>query len=118
MVDEPRYPENRRTTARGKADEYGFLKIRYKLPGESESRLLERTIPLNTGSTRPELLREVHFSTAVAGFGQLLRGGHFTGRLDFEDVIRDAQAGAGEDRFGYRAEFVQLVRKAGTAKRN
>jgi hypothetical protein len=27
-------------------------------------------------------------------------------------VIRDAQGAVGEDRFGYRGEFVQLARKA------
>ncbi len=118
MVDEARYEENRRgVTSRGAREEYGFLKIRYKLPGESKSRLLERPIPLATRSTRAEITREVNFSTAVAGFGQLLRGGQFTGALSYEDVIRQAQSATGEDRFGYRAEFVQLVRKAEAAQR-
>jgi Ca-activated chloride channel family protein len=117
LVDEARYSENRRAASRGSRDEYGFLKIRYKLPGESKSRLLERPIPLASGSTRPELMREVTFSTAVAGFGQLLRGGKFTGPLSYEDVIRQAQSATGEDRFGYRAEFVQLVRKAQAVQR-
>jgi len=117
MVDESRYPENRRSAAsRGSRNEYGFLKIRYKLPGQSTSRLLERPIPLAT-QVGPEIRREVIFSTAVAGFGQLLRGGSFTGPLSYEDVISQAQSATGEDRFGYRAEFVQLVRKAEAAQR-
>src|SRR5690349_3204582 len=70
MVDETRYPENRRSAAsRGGRDEYGFLKIRYKLPGQSKSRLLERPIPLDT-QTSPALTSEAKFATAVAGFGQ------------------------------------------------
>jgi len=117
LVDEARYSQNRRAASRGSRDEYGFLKIRYKLPGESKSRLLERPIPLASSSTRPELMREVTFSTSVAGFGQLLRGGKFTGPLSYEDVIRQAQSATGEDRFGYRAEFVQLVRKAQAVQR-
>jgi Ca-activated chloride channel family protein len=52
----------------------------------------------------------------VAGFGQLLRGGTFTGPLNYEDVIRQAQASKGDDPFGYRTEFVQLVRKAKVAR--
>ena len=116
-VDERRYPENRRPAAsRGSRDEYGFLRIRYKLPGQSKSRLLERPIPVAT-QLRPEIRREVAFSTAVAGFGQLLRGGSYTGTLTYEDVISQAQSAMGEDRFGYRAEFVQLVRKAEAAQR-
>jgi Ca-activated chloride channel homolog len=113
MVDESRYPDNRRASgARESRDEYGWLKIRYKLPTETRSRLLEQPIPLETKSIGAELTREVQFSTAVAGFGQLLRGGKYTGSLSYEDVIRDAQGAIGEDRFGYRGEFVQLVRKA------
>jgi Ca-activated chloride channel family protein len=112
MVDEPRYTENRRgAEPRGARNEYGWLKIRYKLPTESQSRLLERPIPVNTGRISGVLQREVQFSTAVAGFGQLLRGGEYTGTFGYEDVIRDAQGAIGEDRFGYRGEFVRLVRK-------
>ena len=116
MVDESRYAQNRRAESRGSRDEYGFLKIRYKLPSESRSRLLERPIPLKT-PTSAALLREVKFSTAVAGFGQLLRGGSYTGTLSYEDIIGQAQSATGEDRFGYRSEFVQLVRKAQAAQR-
>jgi Ca-activated chloride channel family protein len=116
MVDESRYAQNRRAESRGSRDEYGFLKIRYKLPTESQSRLLEQPIPLKT-PTSAALLREVKFSTAVAGFGQLLRGGSYTGTLNYEDIIGQAQAATGEDQFGYRSEFVQLVRKAQAAQR-
>ena len=115
MVDESRYAENR-AKSRGSHDEYGFLKIRYKLPAESQSRLLERPIPMKTPMS-VAVLREVKFSTAVAGFGQLLRGGSYTGTLSYEDIIGQAQSATGEDRFGYRGEFVQLVRKAEKAAR-
>jgi Ca-activated chloride channel family protein len=112
MVDEPRYTGNRRgAEPRSGRNEYGWLKIRYKLPTESQSRLLERPIPMNTGPISGMLQREVQFSTAVAGFGQLLRGGEYTGTFGYEDVIRDAQGAIGEDRFGYRGEFVRLVHK-------
>jgi Ca-activated chloride channel family protein len=118
MTDEPRYSENRPAArSRDSRNEYGWLKIRYKLPAESQSRLLEQPIPLDTGPIGAELRREVQFSTAVAGFGQLLRGGQYTGAFSYEDVIREAQGAIGEDRFGYRGEFVQLVRKAQAAQR-
>jgi hypothetical protein len=56
-------------------------------------------------------------STAVAEFAQLLRGGKYTGSLSFKDVIREAQSALGEDPYGYRAEFVELVRRAQDAAR-
>ena len=124
-VDEPRYdenrPENRREKrapeAGGRRDEYGFLKIRYKLPGEKESKLISEPIPLRSGSTSSAVKRDVVFSTAVAGFAQLLRGGIYTGALTYDDVLEQAQSSKGEDRFGYRAEFIELVRKAREAGR-
>jgi len=54
----------------------------------------------------PALKQEVDFSTAVAGFAQLLRAGKYTGSLSFEDVIRQARGALGEDPYGYRDEFV------------
>jgi Ca-activated chloride channel family protein len=100
----------------GSRNEYGFLKIRYKLPNEDTSTLVTQPIPLETRGLAAVIQREVNFSTAVAGFAQLLRGGAYTGKLSYEDVIEQAQNARGEDRNGYRAEFVNLVRKAQKAK--
>jgi Ca-activated chloride channel family protein len=62
--------------------------------------------------------RDVKSSTAVAGFAQLLRGCPHTGSLTYDDVIEEAQAARGDDRFGCRAEFVELVRRARQAAKN
>jgi len=112
MVDESRYVKKPAEPAAGTAKEYGFLKIRYKLPTENTSRLLETPINVDSGTVSESIRRDVKFSTAVAGFAQLLRGSQFTGKLSYGDVIEDAQAAVGDDTSGYRAEFVQLVRKA------
>jgi Ca-activated chloride channel family protein len=116
LIDERRYASRAdRSASRGKGNEYGFLKIRYKLPDESRSQLLEQPIRMDAGV--PAALRDdVAFSTAVAGFGQLLRGGQYVGSLRFEDVLKQAQAGIGADPYGYRAELVQLVSAARRAR--
>jgi Ca-activated chloride channel family protein len=113
-VDAPRYAENQppAPVVRGSRKEYGYLKIRYKLPDEKKSRLVSAPIPLRTGSLAASLARDVSFSTAVAGFAQLLRDNGHTGALSYEDILRQAQAAKGDDRHGYRSEFVELVRKA------
>ena len=100
----------------GNANEYGFLKIRYKLPDSSTSELIEQPILMASRDVPSNIQRDVQFSTAVAGFGQMLRGGTFTGALSYEDIIKQAQAAKGDDPFGYRTEFVQLVRKAKIAR--
>lgn len=117
MVDENRYAENDRPAPkRGSRDEYGFLEIRYKLPNETQSRLLTKPIAVRSARLSEPVRRDVQFSTAVAGFAQLLRGGTYTGALTYDDIIRQAQGAKGDDRYGYREEFVQLVRKAQSAK--
>ena len=100
----------------GDVDTYGDLRIRYKHPDGFTSRLIAQPILIDSPALPPSLQRDVEFATSVAGFAQLLRGGAYTGQLTFEDVIRKAQSSRGEDPHGYRAEFVQLVREAQSAK--
>ncbi len=94
------------------AGEYAFVKIRYKLPGETESRLISQpvTAASETVST------EASFAAAVAAFGQILRGGEYTGSYSLDDVIALATANRGLDPYGYRSEFVNLVRLARSAR--
>lgn len=92
----------------GDASELGFFKLRYKRPGEHESILLEDAIPVAaTGASD-----DVRFSIAMAGFGELLRGGTFLGTWGWDDAIELATAARGDDPFGYRAEAVTLMRLA------
>ena len=99
------------------ASELAFLRIRYKLPGEDESRLLER--PITNADMVADISRaneSARWATAVAGYGQLLRGDPYLTRgYGWDDVIRLAQSARGDDEFGWRAEFIQLARSAQTA---
>ena len=61
-------------------------------------------------------MAEVQFSVAVAAFGQLLKGGPYTQGYTFDDVLALAQGARGDDPFGYRAEFLNLVRLAKSAR--
>lgn len=122
-VDELRYSA-RRTVAPAatpagetKADEIGFLKLRYKLPAEETSRLLTTTIRASDAKASVEAASaDVRFAVAVAGFGQLLQGGEWTGSFGYDDVAKLAMGAKGEDPFGLRAEFVNLVRLAKSAQ--
>jgi Ca-activated chloride channel homolog len=104
-----------------KEGEYGFFKLRYKLPNEEQSRLLE--LPISKALEKGELgvaSDDVRFSIAVAAYGQLLRGhsnlGQNTFGMTFDDVITLANASRGPDPFGLRAEFVNLARAAKAAR--
>jgi len=114
LIDESRYAAKKAEAT--KSDEYAFLKIRYKLPEEKQSKLL--TTPITKQEEKIDALqrREANFATAVAGFAQLLKDSRYTGDWSFDDAIALAQANKGEDEYGYRTEFVQLVRKAKIAQ--
>ena len=93
--------------------EYGFVKIRYKLPKSGVSKLIETPIDRGSEAIRfADAPREARFATAVAAFAELLRGGRYSGSLGYGDVARMADAARGPDKFGYRAAFVDLVRGA------
>ena len=99
------------------ANELAFLRIRYKLPGEDNSRLIERPITNADAVTSIAQANEsARWATAVAGYGQLLRGDPYLDRgYGWDDVTTLAQGARGRDEFGWRAEFIQLARAASTA---
>lgn len=90
------------------SDELGFLKMRYKTPGEKTSQLLSTAITDGMGNAN----EDTNFSAAIAGFGQLLRSDTYMGDWGWDDAIALAQASKGDDPFGYRAEAVTLMRLA------
>ena len=93
--------------------ELGYLKLRYKKPGEATSNLIETPVTLDRADIPAT---ETAFASAVAGFGEILRGSNRVGVFDYDDVAALAADARGEDQFGYRAEFQRLVQLAKTAQ--
>ncbi|GGF52807.1 vWA domain-containing protein [Alteromonas lipolytica] len=116
FIDESRYAGKAEGTTARLSDELGFLKIRYKLPEQETSRLQEQPVLLHS-HTDSTLLQEVNFATAVAGFGQLLKDGKYTGSWSMDDAFELALKNKGQDFYGYRSEFTQLIRQAKTAEK-
>jgi Ca-activated chloride channel family protein len=120
QIEPLRYPQGASPRSEGATTnfnrELGFLRIRYKLPGETQSRLIER--PLTDADVRSSLAgapESTRWATAIAGYGQLLRGDPYLApSYGFDDVIALAQGARGRDEFGWRAEFVQMARQAST----
>lgn len=115
LLEPLRYKEKEKEAAKTglKAEEYAFLRLRHKLPGETNSSLIERPITDSDAHARIEdAPADSRFAAAVAAFAQLLRGDPYTSNFTYKDVLSLAQPARGEDPFGTRAEFVQLVRAA------
>jgi Ca-activated chloride channel family protein len=115
MIDDLRYGEAATDNATGIAhgDEYAFVKIRYKAPDGDTSKLITTPVTsANEVSSLAQASDDQRFSIAVAAFGQKLRK---TGQVDdfgYDRIIEIATAARGTDPFGYRAEFLSLVRLA------
>lgn len=93
------------------SDDLLTLKLRYKQPDGDKSALME--IPVtDSGATLEKSSRDFRFAAAVAGFGMLLRDSEHKGNLTWEGVQELAVEGKGEDKGGYRAEFITLIDKA------
>ena len=115
MLPPLRYGAAPAAPASGSRD-YAHVAIRYKRPDGDTSQLIEAVIdPGNEVQTLAEAPQEARFAAAVAAFGEILRGGTYTGAFRFADVVRLASGARGDDPFGYRAEFVNLARSAETA---
>ena len=116
LVDDLRYG-NKKEVNNDKKGEYAFLKIRYKLPDEKESKLLSRPITNNDEyNSFDKVPNDIRFAASVAGFGQVLKGGKHTGQLTYEGLSEIAKQSKGEDEYGYRTEFIRLLALAKSSK--
>jgi len=95
----------------GNSTEVLTVKLRYKQPAADNSQLMEKVLPYSSQeiTAAPEDFR---MAAAVAAFGQLLRHSAFKGTATYDQVLSWAGNARGEDAEGYRAEFLQLVKKA------
>nr|WP_232526323.1 VWA domain-containing protein [Lysobacter capsici] len=120
-VDPLRYGKGSEATADAKAPraaagdaksgELALLRLRYKRPGENDSRLIET--PLLRKDIAGEPSERLRFAASVAAFGDLLRGGTYVGQdFGWNGVIGLARGARGDDRNGYRGEFLQLAQTA------
>ncbi|QLL13694.1 vWA domain-containing protein [Pseudomonas chlororaphis] len=96
-----------------KGDELAMLRVRYQAPQGGGSRLIER--PILASQQHGKLAQasdDLRFAAAVAAFAQQLKDGRYTGDFGLKDTVALARGAKGEDRFGLRGEFVQLVELA------
>ena len=94
--------------ADGSKNEYAYVKVRYKLPGQSASKLIEqpvpaRSIPLSQADA------DTRLALAAASYAQQLRGGEYNGKLDWSAIEKMAAATRAKDPYGFIAEFKELI---------
>ncbi len=101
------------------SNELALLRLRYKKPAEDNSQLIETPV------TKTQLITDLaqtssryRFAASVAAFGQILRGGQFTQHFALDDVMELARHSRGNDTWGYRGEFLNMVNLAKSLQRS
>lgn len=111
-VDDLKYQKMKEVRKAIKSDEILTLKLRYKEPEGNTSKLLVKAFegaPLPVAETSDNF----RFSAAVAAFGMILRNSKFKGDASLDQVIALAKSAKGEDKQGYRAAFINMVKSTG-----
>ncbi|TMO84230.1 vWA domain-containing protein [Pseudoalteromonas spongiae] len=110
QVDALRYQQKQVASA---SNELLQVKIRYKLPGDTESKLISQVV------NKQQVLNDFDsasldfkFATSVAAFAQKLKQSQYLDSMNYHDIATIARANRGDDPFNYRGEFVNLVELA------
>ena len=103
-------PEDLKYDGTNYENEYVHISLRYKDPDDDTSKLIEK-IGLVTDYTETPS-ESFRFASSVVEYGLLFRNSEYKGNANYDQVLSIAQGALGDDEFGYRAEFITLVRKA------
>lgn len=112
-IDPLRYGSEKISGKKRNSREIAFLRLRYKQPDGDKSKLIE--YPLHKRMIKPSLAKTTdrfRFSASVAAFGDLLRGGEYSGEFSYNDLLKLARKARGDDHTGYKGEFINLVKTA------
>ena len=102
--------EELRYTGDNYLDEFSMISIRYKDPEAETSKLIEDKTYIASYTETPS--ETFIFASSVVEFGLLLRNSEYKHDANYDHVIERASTVLGEDMYGYRAEFIELVETA------
>lgn len=90
------------------SEELAFVKVRYKLPSESNS--TKMTLPVT--ETNSETSESMQLAVSIAGFAEVLRDSPYVQDWYFKDAITELKPALQTDDWGYRQELLQLMKSA------
>jgi len=104
-----RYGTNQEVVAAKDINEIAFVKLRYKRPGESQSIELTHVVEENSIiADFEDASRDFRFASAVAAFGEQLRGSRYA-TFSLAEVMETLKLARGDDKHGYQRELISLV---------
>jgi len=108
-VDELKYQSVQTNKFASSSKELMTVKFRYKEPDHETSKLIVHTL-MESSQKLENTSDNFRWSAAVAGFGMILRESEYVALFNIAQVIQLAQGSRGDDKRGYRLEFINLVK--------
>ncbi len=115
-IDDLKYQTNKVEKISSTTNELMTIKLRYKKPDEEVSKLIVHPL-IDTNVTMAKTSNNFRWSASVAAFGMLLRDSEYCKDFSYDKVVQMAQASRGEDKEGYRIEFINMVKSMGLMAR-
>ena len=110
-VDDLKYQKAPAPTDDASSGELLTLKLRYKQPDGDTSKLLVFPVK-DDEKSYAQSSKDYRFAASVASFGMLLRDSKYKGNASWDSVLELAIEGARDSDNTYRAEFIEMVKKA------
>lgn len=111
-TDELKYQKTVVNPKTSGSNEIMTIKFRYKKPNEDVSKLIVHPL-VDTNTSLDKTSANFRWSASVAAFGMLLRESEFVGNFSYDQVVQLAQQAKGDDKEGYRTEFINMVKSFG-----
>ena len=96
------------------SDEIALVKLRYKPVTSEKSQLITQAVMSNQISDFNQQSDDFRFASCVVAFAHLLKNSHYWQGMSYQQIVDLALEAKGKDEFGYRAEFINLVRSSAT----
>ncbi|MCL5767794.1 VWA domain-containing protein [Acinetobacter sp. ANC5681] len=109
-LNDSRYQASTKTDTTKKS-EYAFVNLRYKLPNQEKSILLNQAVKAQSKSLA-QANSDTRFAIAVASYAQQLKGGQYNAAMGWDQIIQLAQQSAKPDPYQMREEFIELAKIA------
>lgn len=111
-IDPLKYQTTKIDPSASKSKELMTVKFRYKQPDGETSKLIVHPM-IDNQIALEQTSDNFRWSASVAAFGMLLRESEYVKSYSYDDVAQLAQGAKGQDKEGYRIEFINMVKSFG-----
>ncbi len=107
-IDKLKYQEQQIKASAKSDPDLMTIKLRYKKPDEDQSSLFQLATR-DSDKSLHNASENFRFASAVASFGMVLRNSVHKGASNYDNVEELARGAMGDDKEGYRKEFLTLI---------